>query len=88
MRATASVQSEYLFADLLERMDNIDFVKQFASNPDAALREAGLEISLAELTQQLGQDQQLFSAVVDKLSNNVEFINRSNMALSSCDTPK
>lgn len=88
MRATALVQQEYLFSDLLERMDNIDFVKQFADNPDAALKDAGLEISLADFTKHLGEDKQLFEAIVDKLSRNVEFINKSNVSMSSCDTPK
>ncbi|AIQ46596.1 hypothetical protein R70723_12465 [Paenibacillus sp. FSL R7-0273] len=88
MAAVAVQQTAGLFSGLLERMENIDFVKQFADNPDAALREAGLGISLADFTKQLSENPQLFEAVVGKLSNNVEFINKSNIAMSSCDQPR
>ncbi|WP_151737567.1 hypothetical protein [Paenibacillus tengchongensis] len=87
MTAVAAVQTEVLFSGLLERMEDIDFVKQFAGNPDAALKEAGLGISLADFTKQLGANPQLFATIVDKLSSNVEFINKSNIAMSSCDQP-
>ncbi|WP_042201561.1 hypothetical protein [Paenibacillus camerounensis] len=88
MAAVAVQQTAGLFSGLLERMESIDFVKQFADNPDAALRAAGLGISLADFTKQLSENPQLFEAVVGKLSNNVEFINKSNIAMSSCDQPK
>ncbi|MNB81197.1 hypothetical protein D3C75_279700 [compost metagenome] len=88
MAAVAVQQTAGLFSGLLERMENIDFVKQFADSPEAALRAAGLGISLADFTKQLSENPQLFEAVVGKLSNNVEFINKSNIAMSSCDQPK
>ncbi|AIQ52139.1 hypothetical protein [Paenibacillus sp. FSL R7-0331] len=88
MAAVAVQQTAGLFSGLLERMENIDFVKQFADSPEAALRASGLGISLADFTKQLSENPQLFEAVVGKLSNNVEFINKSNIAMSSCDQPK
>lgn len=58
--------------ELLNSMNDSNFVKKFYENPQNALYERGININLSDLSSILSENQELYNDLVERLSQNID----------------
>jgi hypothetical protein len=68
---------------LIGRLDDNDFIMAFAQDPYLAIEDSGINLTLAEFTEELSNNKEFYDLVIKKISDKVD-VSKINVAASSC----
>lgn len=74
-------------AQLINQLNDEAFITKFAEDPHVALKDSGIEMSLAEFTSLLSEDKSFYDLVTKKISEKVDITRINTAASSCCKTP-
>jgi hypothetical protein len=83
MQAQKLSQRESACESLVARLNDNDFIMQFAQDPYLALEDSGINLTLAEFTEELSNNKAFYDLVIKKISDKVD-VSKINVAASSC----
>jgi hypothetical protein len=83
MQAQKLSQRESACESLVARLNDNDFIMQFSQDPYLALEDSGINLTLAEFTEELSNNKAFYDLVIKKISDKVD-VSKINVAASSC----